>query len=157
MKYLDEYRDHRIARTLAAEIAACTTRPWVLMEICGGGALLASIAYSIRRWGLPGIGIGYLVAYVLYTVIAALTLRRFVNFRISNRNLVLFGVALAFALLIRILVRFNFAGTGISLGVIPALVYCAFSCWILIREVSIWPRRLNFRKLAARKANNNGN
>ncbi|MFZ0564259.1 MAG: hydrogenase formation protein HypD [Terriglobales bacterium] len=36
MKYLDEYRDHRIARALAAEIALSTTQPWVLMEICGG-------------------------------------------------------------------------------------------------------------------------
>src|SRR5579862_998580 len=36
MKYLDEYRDERIARALITKIAQCTTRPWVLMEICGG-------------------------------------------------------------------------------------------------------------------------
>ena len=46
MKYLDEYRDHRIARALAAEIAQCTTRPWVLMEICGGQT------HTIMRYGI---------------------------------------------------------------------------------------------------------
>ncbi len=36
MKYLDEYRQERLARGLAARIADRVTRPWVLMEICGG-------------------------------------------------------------------------------------------------------------------------
>ena len=36
MKYLDEYRDRRIATALAAEIARTVTRPWTLMEVCGG-------------------------------------------------------------------------------------------------------------------------
>ena len=46
MKYLDEYRDARIARALAAEIAQRTTRPWVLMEICGGQT------HTIMRYGI---------------------------------------------------------------------------------------------------------
>jgi hydrogenase expression/formation protein HypD len=36
MKYLDEYRDAAAARRLAAAIAQSVTRPWTLMEICGG-------------------------------------------------------------------------------------------------------------------------
>src|SRR5690348_11543443 len=36
MKYLDEYRDAALARQYAGEIARLTTRPWNLMEICGG-------------------------------------------------------------------------------------------------------------------------
>ena len=36
MKYLDEYRDPALARRLVAEIRRSVTRPWVLMEICGG-------------------------------------------------------------------------------------------------------------------------
>jgi hydrogenase expression/formation protein HypD len=46
MKYLDEYRDERIARALLDEIAQQTTRPWVLMEICGGQT------HTIMRYGL---------------------------------------------------------------------------------------------------------
>jgi hydrogenase expression/formation protein HypD len=47
MKYLDEYRDAGIAHALADRIRARVTRPWVLMEICGGQT------HTIMRYGLP--------------------------------------------------------------------------------------------------------
>ena len=46
MKYIDEYRDPKIARALVAEMARRVTRPWVLMEICGGQT------HTIMRYGL---------------------------------------------------------------------------------------------------------
>lgn len=36
MKYLDEYRDPELARRLLAELRVTTTRPWTIMEVCGG-------------------------------------------------------------------------------------------------------------------------
>ncbi len=36
MKYLDEYRDPVLAKKLLAEIHRITTRPWTMMEVCGG-------------------------------------------------------------------------------------------------------------------------
>jgi hydrogenase expression/formation protein HypD len=36
MKYVDEYRDAEAAQTYAKAIARITTRPWQIMEICGG-------------------------------------------------------------------------------------------------------------------------
>ena len=46
MKYIDEYRDERIAHGLAAEIRQVVTRPCVLMEICGGQT------HTIMHYGL---------------------------------------------------------------------------------------------------------
>src|ERR1017187_2679116 len=46
MKYLDEYRDASIARALLAEVARRVTRPWVLMEICGGQT------HTLMRYGI---------------------------------------------------------------------------------------------------------
>jgi hydrogenase expression/formation protein HypD len=46
MKYLDEYRDARIARALAAEIRRRSSRRWVLMEICGGQT------HTLMRYGI---------------------------------------------------------------------------------------------------------
>jgi hydrogenase expression/formation protein HypD len=46
MKHLDEYRDAGLARKLLAEIARIATRPWVLMEVCGGQT------HSILKYGL---------------------------------------------------------------------------------------------------------
>jgi hydrogenase expression/formation protein HypD len=36
MKYLNEFRDGAMAQKLAAEIKQITTRPWAIMEVCGG-------------------------------------------------------------------------------------------------------------------------
>ena len=36
MKYLDEYRDGEAAGKLADAIARTVTRPWTIMEVCGG-------------------------------------------------------------------------------------------------------------------------
>jgi hydrogenase expression/formation protein HypD len=46
MKYIDEYRDAKLARKIAEEIAQTATQPWVLMEICGGQT------HTIMRYGL---------------------------------------------------------------------------------------------------------
>lgn len=46
MKYLDEYRDPKIAHALVHKIAQRVTRPWVLMEICGGQT------HTIMRYGI---------------------------------------------------------------------------------------------------------
>jgi hydrogenase expression/formation protein HypD len=36
MKYIDEYRDAKMAEEYAQAIARLTTKPWTLMEVCGG-------------------------------------------------------------------------------------------------------------------------
>ena len=46
MKYLDEYRDHDVAQKIVDEINRTVTRPWVLMEVCGGQT------HSIVKHGL---------------------------------------------------------------------------------------------------------
>jgi hydrogenase expression/formation protein HypD len=36
VKFIDEYRDAEAAHAFARELARITTRPWTLMEVCGG-------------------------------------------------------------------------------------------------------------------------
>src|SRR5579864_1672337 len=36
MKYIDEYRNQKLARSVVAEMQRIQTRPWVIMEVCGG-------------------------------------------------------------------------------------------------------------------------
>ena len=46
MKFMDEYRDADAVRILADRLAKITTRPWTLMEVCGGQT------HAIVRFGL---------------------------------------------------------------------------------------------------------
>jgi hydrogenase expression/formation protein HypD len=52
MKFIDEYRDAEAARRLGRAIHAAATRPWAIMEVCGGQT------HAIVRFGidqmLPG-------------------------------------------------------------------------------------------------------
>ncbi len=49
MKHLDEYRDGAAAQKLAAAIARTVTRPWTIMEVCGGQT------HSIVKYGIDRI------------------------------------------------------------------------------------------------------
>ncbi len=49
MKYLDEYRDADAVQRLAESIARTATRPWTLMEVCGGQT------HAIVRFGLDSL------------------------------------------------------------------------------------------------------
>jgi hydrogenase expression/formation protein HypD len=49
MKYLDEFRNHALAQKLLAEIRRTATRPWVIMEVCGGQT------HAIVKYGLDAL------------------------------------------------------------------------------------------------------
>jgi hydrogenase expression/formation protein HypD len=49
MKFRDEYRDRASAQRLANAISQCITRPWTLMEICGGQT------HAIMRFGIDAL------------------------------------------------------------------------------------------------------
>jgi hydrogenase expression/formation protein HypD len=46
VKYVDEYRDPKIALAVAGDIKRKVTRPWVLMEVCGGQT------HTLMRYGI---------------------------------------------------------------------------------------------------------
>jgi len=46
MRYIDEYRDAHLVRGIAGRLAALVTRPWTLMEVCGGQT------HAIVKFGL---------------------------------------------------------------------------------------------------------
>ena len=46
VKYLDEFNDPELAKRLLEDIHATVTRPWAIMEVCGGQT------HSIIRHGI---------------------------------------------------------------------------------------------------------
>ena len=49
MRFVDEYRDAAATRGLAAALKRITTRPWTIMEVCGGQT------HAIVRFGLDSL------------------------------------------------------------------------------------------------------
>src|SRR6201997_4070831 len=54
MKYLDEYRKEEMAKKIVAEIRRVLTKPWVLMEVCGGQTH-SIVKYGLDRMLPPGL------------------------------------------------------------------------------------------------------
>lgn len=49
MKYVDEYRNSQAAQKMKCAIARVVTRPWVVMEVCGGQT------HSISKYGIQSL------------------------------------------------------------------------------------------------------
>jgi len=49
MRFVDEYRDEAAARIYSERIRAITTRPWTLMEVCGGQT------HTIVKYGIESL------------------------------------------------------------------------------------------------------
>jgi hydrogenase expression/formation protein HypD len=58
MKYIDEYRDPVAAAEYAAAIARITTRPWTIMEVCGGQTH-AIVKFGIDELLPPGLRLAH--------------------------------------------------------------------------------------------------
>jgi hydrogenase expression/formation protein HypD len=49
VKHLDEYRDEKLANALVERLKRTATKPWVLMEVCGGQT------HTLVRYGIDGL------------------------------------------------------------------------------------------------------
>ena len=49
MRFVDEFRDEVLARKISEELHAITTRPWTIMEICGGQT------HTIVKYGIESL------------------------------------------------------------------------------------------------------
>ncbi len=57
MKYLTEFRDGEVAQRMAREIRQVVTRPWKIMEVCGGqthSIIKNGIDQMLPAWGGDG-------------------------------------------------------------------------------------------------------
>ena len=52
MKYVDEYRDHDMVKAISGKISEAVSKPWNIMEICGGQTH-AIMKYNLQEF-LPG-------------------------------------------------------------------------------------------------------
>jgi hydrogenase expression/formation protein HypD len=46
MKYIDEYRDEKVAKSIISKLNSLAKHPWVLMEVCGGQT------HTLMRYGI---------------------------------------------------------------------------------------------------------
>lgn len=86
-----------------AVLARCTPTVYFITEAIGGVAMIACTWMGVRVWGLAGLGIGFLAAYIIYYLVVRIVLLCEVPARETSGNARLLLIALAAAFVIRVL------------------------------------------------------
>jgi PST family polysaccharide transporter len=118
----------------------------VILARCSGKALLfteALLAVStlgtswlgIRWFGLPGLGMAFLLTYVIYYVAAWVIVRRETGLRFSRSNVQLLWAAISAAVLVRVLPYTPLAAFRTPVALALAAVASVWSLAALSREV----------------------
>lgn len=117
-----------------AILARCKTGVYFFIESIGGVATLASTWIGVRLWGLPGLGIAFLVAYVIYYGVTWLVARRNMShvWTATNRNMMC--AAVIAAAVIRILPGTSFATWRTPVALALACLAGAYSIKTLWRQ-----------------------
>lgn len=111
-------------------LARASSRSYFTIEVAAGVLLLSGVLFSIRLFGLAGIGIGYTLAYAAYAAVVWVIVRRMMPFRWERSNVLLMIAALLLSLIIRLLPDVRVGTLDFSWGIIPA---AAFATWAFIR------------------------
>jgi PST family polysaccharide transporter len=109
-----------------AVLAGSSGRVYLLVEVVGGLLLLGFSWWGVRVYGLEGLGIGFLLAYMGYLVVLLGVLNHQRGWRPTRLNALLFGSAVGVALMVKWMpVPFNYW---------LALIWAMVCAWLLWRQ-----------------------
>jgi PST family polysaccharide transporter len=108
------------------------SRMYLLTESVGGFAVLMGSWIGITRFGLPGVGIAFLVAALAHNLVAAWIVRRDIHFvwTPENRNMILLSVGAALS--IKLLAVAGFSTLRIVVG-LSCVALAAANSWRIAR------------------------
>jgi O-antigen/teichoic acid export membrane protein len=117
-----------------AILARCSTSMYFLVECIGGVVTLSTTWLCVKWVGIPGLGISFLVTYVVYYCVVWIVIRREIPLRwtITNRCLMLLGII--GAMTIRILPSTQFSHDRTAIALVLALAASISSIMILWRD-----------------------
>lgn len=102
-------------------LARCSSWTYFLTESLGGVVAIATTWLSVRWFGLPGLGISFLVTYIIYYSIVWVIIRRDIPLVWTTANKKMMLAAIAAAILIRILPSTAFAHFRTPIALLLAL------------------------------------
>lgn len=129
-------------------LAHCSGITYFVTELLGGLVGIATLIPAVRWFGLPGLGISFLVAYIIYFLAVWLIVRRDVPLKFTAINkMLLTGTVLA-ACVIRILPSTRFAALRTPVALLLAAGATAISLRMIWRELSEHKRIKNLPESA---------
>jgi PST family polysaccharide transporter len=122
-----------------AILARCRSPVFLLTESIGGLANIVTLWLAVRWFGLPGLGISFLVSYIIYCAVVWVIIHREIHlvWTVSNKMMML--AAVAAALLVRIVPSTSFGNLRTPIALLLALAAGAWSLHAVRRD--LWGRK----------------
>jgi PST family polysaccharide transporter len=115
-------------------LVRCSTVVYFLTEL-SAGVLLATTSYAgIRLFGLPGLGMAFLLTYVFYYAIVSVVVRREIKLIWTSTNKGMMLVATAMALVIRIIPFTSIASFRTAIALSFAAIAGVISLFFIHRD-----------------------
>ena len=117
-----------------AILARCGSLTYFVTELVGGVVTLVSTWLAVRWYGLPGLGISFLVTYIVYYLVVWVVIRRQIPlvWTAANKRMIL--AAIAAAMVVRILPATKFASFRTPVSLLLAVAAGIPSLWMVWRE-----------------------
>ena len=115
-----------------------STRNFFFLEAVGGVTTLLCSWLGVHLFGLNGLGIGFLVSYIVYYLLTSFIVRRDIAHSWSRENKLMMGAAVIAALVIRCLPLFGFEPLRTPVAGALALAAGMFSLITLYNEWGGW-------------------
>jgi PST family polysaccharide transporter len=116
-------------------LARSGSRVFFFTEFVGGMATLGASWIGVRLFGLPGMGIAYLAAYLIYAAVVWAVVRKEIRFALARRNMAPMLTALLASLVVLVLPFTPLHTATIPVAVALAvlvLLACGSAVWRLI-------------------------
>lgn len=120
-----------------AVLARCRSSVYFLTEAIGGLAGLATLWLAVRWFGLPGLGISFLLTYIIYYFVEWVVIRREVRLVWTDSNKKMMLAAVGAALIVRILPATRFASFRTPVALTLAMAFGIPSLIIVWREFTV--------------------
>lgn len=120
-----------------AILTRCSSRVYLATELFGGAVGLTSLWFCVRWFGLPGLGISFLLSYVVYYAMVWVVVRRDVDLVWTTWNKRMMLAAIGAAIIIRTLPFTPFSGLRTPVALALATVASLYGLATIYKEFGL--------------------
>lgn len=110
-------------------------RLYFLTELAGSVVTLGANWAAMRLWGLPGLGIAFLVAFIVYFFLVNAILRRLLGVSLSPDNQVLLAGAAGLATFLVLMPSLGLSAIQFPVAIASAIAATALSAALIVKEI----------------------
>ena len=127
--------------TMSYAIVAClSSSKYLLIELALGAVTLTASYFGMALYGVEGLGMAFLVSYMVYSVVVYIVANRNLGLTLDPRSLWYLGAAIAAGAFVRSLPALGLEGWRWAVSLALGLAFGGYTLRVFWRELGGWSR-----------------